>query len=176
MPSAGRMRPNTVSAGGCTTPRHRPVSTMTWSRTLVNRPKKPFQSPGTHRRAAPASVPGFIFISSSWQFVRAQVAARGPAPSAHPHASVVLRTILHLGGAQGNRSRARLCTTRARLASSGDPAFLRCGVGAPAAERGDLALTFAEERLAEHAEHDGAVLQHDLADREARWLVLQDRR
>ncbi len=60
MPSAGRMRPNTVSAGSCTTPRHRPVRTMTLSRTLVNRPKKPFQSPGTQRRTAPAVVPAFM--------------------------------------------------------------------------------------------------------------------
>ena len=50
MPSAGRMRPNTVSAGSCTTPRQSPVRTITLSRTLVNSPKKPFQSPGTQNR------------------------------------------------------------------------------------------------------------------------------
>src|SRR5580692_8920966 len=49
MPSAGRMRPNTMSSGSLTTPRHSPVSTMTFSATLVNRPKKPFQSPWTHQ-------------------------------------------------------------------------------------------------------------------------------
>src|SRR6185436_19620336 len=52
--------------------------------------------------------------------------------------------------------------------------LLRCGVVAPAAVLGDLALAFAQERLAEHAEHDAAVLQHHLADRQARGLVLQD--
>src|SRR5579883_3232969 len=50
MPSAGRMRPKTMSPGSLMTPRHRPVSTMTLSTTLVNRPKNPFQSPGTHQR------------------------------------------------------------------------------------------------------------------------------
>src|SRR5262245_17046324 len=48
MPRAGRMRPKTMSGGSCTTPRQSPVSTSTLSTTLVNRPKKPFQSPGTH--------------------------------------------------------------------------------------------------------------------------------
>src|SRR5579863_10384036 len=49
MPSAGRMRPNTMSSGILTTPRHSPVNTITLSATLVKRPKKPFQSPGTHQ-------------------------------------------------------------------------------------------------------------------------------
>src|SRR5580700_9647070 len=48
MASAGNTRPNTMSSGSFTTPRQRPVSTMTFSATLVNRPKKPFQSPATH--------------------------------------------------------------------------------------------------------------------------------
>ena len=48
MPSAGRMRPKTMSSGSLTTPSTSPVSTITFSRTLVNRPKKAFQSPGTH--------------------------------------------------------------------------------------------------------------------------------
>ena len=39
-----------MSSGMFTTPSDRPVSTMTLSRTLVNSPKKPFQSPGTHNR------------------------------------------------------------------------------------------------------------------------------
>ncbi len=52
------MRPNTVSAGRCTTPRHSPVSTITLRITLVNSPKNPFQSPGTHQRtcAVPLSL------------------------------------------------------------------------------------------------------------------------
>src|SRR5690349_19320933 len=50
MPSAGRMRPNTVSAGSWTTPRQSPVSTITFSSTLVKRPKNPFRSPGTQSR------------------------------------------------------------------------------------------------------------------------------
>jgi len=37
MPIAGRMPANTVSAGSCTTPRHKPVSTITLSRTLVKK-------------------------------------------------------------------------------------------------------------------------------------------
>src|SRR5665811_83798 len=41
------MRPNTVSGGSFTTPKHSPDRTMTFKRTLVNRPKNPFQSPGT---------------------------------------------------------------------------------------------------------------------------------
>src|ERR1035438_4852256 len=53
IPSAGRMRENTISGGSFTTPKLRPESTMTLSRTLVNRPKKPFQSPGTHGLTAP---------------------------------------------------------------------------------------------------------------------------
>ena len=48
----GRMRPNTVSAGSWTTPRQSPVSTITLSSTLVNRPKKPFQSPATQKRTS----------------------------------------------------------------------------------------------------------------------------
>src|SRR4030095_7973138 len=55
-----RMRPNTVSAGICTTPRHRPVSTITFSSTLVNSPKKPFQSPGTQKRTSPVAAAMFI--------------------------------------------------------------------------------------------------------------------
>src|SRR6202008_1887521 len=50
-----------MSAGRLTTCRHSPVSTMTLRTTLVNRPKKPFQSPGTHQRGAAAAV----FIASS---------------------------------------------------------------------------------------------------------------
>src|SRR6516225_12158824 len=50
-----------MSAGRLTTCRHNPVSTMTLRTTLVNRPKKPFQSPGTHQRGAAAAV----FITSS---------------------------------------------------------------------------------------------------------------
>src|SRR5215469_5876526 len=41
-----------MSAGRLTTCTHSPVSTMTLRMTLVNRPKKPFQSPGTHQRGA----------------------------------------------------------------------------------------------------------------------------
>src|SRR6516225_2916832 len=48
-------------AGRLTTCRHSPVSTMTLRTTLVNKPKKPFQSPGTHQRGAAAAV----FITSS---------------------------------------------------------------------------------------------------------------
>src|SRR5271169_366961 len=50
-----------MSAGRLTTCRHNPVSTMTLRTTLVKRPKKPFQSPGTHHRGASAEV----FIASS---------------------------------------------------------------------------------------------------------------
>src|SRR5580704_13136858 len=49
MPSAGSTRPKTISSGILTTPRQNPVRTMTLSATLVNRPKNPFQSPGTHQ-------------------------------------------------------------------------------------------------------------------------------
>src|SRR6516164_5682967 len=137
MPSAGRMRPNTVSAGSWTTPRHRPVSTITFSSTFVNRPKKPFRSPGTHRRGSCAVVSAFI-----------------------GHLLVVVR----------NSRSPRLDR------ASGRGAPLGGDVPAPAAELGDLALAFAQERLAEDAEHDGAVLEDDLADREARRFVLQDSR
>src|SRR6516162_477382 len=51
-----------MSAGRLTTCRHSPVSTMTLRTTLVNRPKKPFQSPGTHQRGAAISA---VFITSS---------------------------------------------------------------------------------------------------------------
>src|SRR6266851_6166894 len=54
-----------MSAGRLTTCKHSPVSTMTLRTTLVNRPKKPFQSPGTHQRAA---VEPFIAASSSYVF------------------------------------------------------------------------------------------------------------
>src|SRR5262249_37671549 len=50
MARAGRIRPNTMSPGILTTPRVRPVSTITLSTTLVKRPKNAFQSPGTHQR------------------------------------------------------------------------------------------------------------------------------
>src|SRR6516164_5866816 len=50
-----------MSAGRLTTCRHSPVSTMTLRTTLVNSPKKPFQSPGTHQRGAATTV----FIVSS---------------------------------------------------------------------------------------------------------------
>src|SRR6266478_5222679 len=50
MPRAGRMRPKTMSLGIFTTPRDSPVRTMTLSATLVKKPKKAFQSPGTHSR------------------------------------------------------------------------------------------------------------------------------
>src|ERR1700730_4176703 len=45
-----------MSAGRLTTCRHSPVSTMTLRTTLVNSPKKPFQSPGTHQRGGAAEV------------------------------------------------------------------------------------------------------------------------
>src|SRR5208282_6558557 len=51
-----------MSAGRLTTCRHSPLSTMTLRTTLVNRPKKPFQSPGTHQRGAAISA---VFITSS---------------------------------------------------------------------------------------------------------------
>src|SRR6266446_4897998 len=51
-----------MSAGRLTTCRHSPVSTMTLRTTLVNRPKKPFQSPGTHQRGRAAEA--FIAFSS----------------------------------------------------------------------------------------------------------------
>src|SRR5664279_1215225 len=53
MPRAGRMREKTISGGSLTTPKLKPDSTMTLSRTLVNRPKKPFQSPGTQGLTRP---------------------------------------------------------------------------------------------------------------------------
>src|SRR5215831_15389579 len=56
MARAGRMRPNTMSPGILTTPRVRPVSTITLSTTLVKRPKKAFQSPGTHQRTGCSAV------------------------------------------------------------------------------------------------------------------------
>jgi len=52
MPSAGRMRPKTMSFGIFTTPSASPDKTMTLSKTFVNKPKKPFQSPDTHHRGA----------------------------------------------------------------------------------------------------------------------------
>src|SRR5580704_8247843 len=51
-----------MSAGRLTTCRHSPVSTMTLRTTLVNNPKKPFQSPETHQRGESAEV--FIAFSS----------------------------------------------------------------------------------------------------------------
>src|ERR1700737_4927868 len=51
-----------MSGGRLTTCRHNPVSTMTLRTTLVNRPKKPFKSPGTHQRGESADV--FIVSSS----------------------------------------------------------------------------------------------------------------
>src|SRR6516162_9282412 len=51
-----------MPAGRLTTCRHSPVNTMTLRTTLVNRPKKPFQSPGTHQRGAAISA---VFITSS---------------------------------------------------------------------------------------------------------------
>src|SRR6185436_5348340 len=53
IPMAGSTRPNTVSGGSWTTYRHNVVSTITFSSTFVNKPKNPFQSPGTHQRTAP---------------------------------------------------------------------------------------------------------------------------
>src|SRR5262245_57738453 len=47
-------------SGILTTPRHSPVSTMTLSATLVNRPKHPFQSPGTHQRGAVVPVAALL--------------------------------------------------------------------------------------------------------------------
>src|SRR6516162_10221119 len=50
-----------MSAGRLTTCRQSPVRTMTLRTTLVNKPKKPFQSPGTQKRGAAAA----LFITSS---------------------------------------------------------------------------------------------------------------
>ena len=61
MPSAGRIRPNTVSAGSCTTPRQSPVRTITLRRTLVKSPKNPFQSPATQNLTSPVPVVVFMF-------------------------------------------------------------------------------------------------------------------
>src|SRR5258708_39336317 len=44
------MRPKTSSSGIFRTKRNRPVSVRTLTRMLVPKPKKAFQSPGTHRR------------------------------------------------------------------------------------------------------------------------------
>src|SRR5689334_10744091 len=113
MPSAGKIRPNTVSAGIWTTPRHRPVSTITLSRTLVNSPKKPFRSPMTHRRG-PGCAVAIVLMS------------RPP---------------------------------RLELP-------LRREIAAPSAEACDLRSTLAQARLAQHAQHDRAVLQHHFSDGE----------
>src|ERR1700693_3402145 len=56
MASAGRMRPKTRSPGSLTTPSVSPVRTMTFSTTLVKRPKNAFQSPGTHQRTGCSEV------------------------------------------------------------------------------------------------------------------------
>src|SRR4051812_25753952 len=58
------MRPNTMSSGSLTTPRHSPVITMTLSSTLVKRPKNPFQSPGTHQRGPGSMVAGSMVPGS----------------------------------------------------------------------------------------------------------------
>src|SRR5262245_15728860 len=52
----------------------------------------------------------------------------------------------------------------------------RAHVGAPAAERGDLSLTFDQQRLPEDPQHLLAVGERDLADGEAGWLAQQDLR
>src|SRR5262249_15629949 len=74
------MRPNTTSSGSFTTPRHSPVNTMTLSATLVNRPKKPFQSPGTHQdgEATRALMP----VSCSCQSRKQRFGRRHPAENA----------------------------------------------------------------------------------------------
>src|SRR6516165_8777578 len=75
MPRAGKIRPKTISFGSLTTPRQSPVSTITFSTTLVNRPKNPFQSPGTHQRIGAArtscvvidSLPVYLLIGTSFR-------------------------------------------------------------------------------------------------------------
>ncbi len=66
MPSAGSTRPYTVSGGKFTTYRHNVVSTMTFNSTLVNRPKNPFQSPGTHQRGFAADPAALMASLLSW--------------------------------------------------------------------------------------------------------------
>jgi hypothetical protein len=53
------------------------------------------------------------------------------------------------------------------------PAVQRPDIGAPAAEGRDLPPARAQERLAEHAEHDGAVGEQHLADGKTRRFVQQ---
>src|SRR5262249_13633654 len=84
MARAGRMRPNTMSPGILTTPRVRPVSTITLSTTLVKRPKKAFQSPGTHQRTGCSVVVTLAMcppVSSSWDYSPTCGARGGRVPS-----------------------------------------------------------------------------------------------
>src|SRR5579863_2641296 len=81
MPSAGRTRPNTMPSGSFTTPRHRPVSTITFSATLVNSPKNPFQSPGTHHDGNVVRA-SLIAFSCSCQCIEQRGRRRDPAEDA----------------------------------------------------------------------------------------------
>src|ERR1051326_3303107 len=72
MPSAGKIRPKTMPPGSCTTPMTRPVRTSTLSKTLVNSPKKAFQSPGTHNATARGA-----------RFAAVPIMVNPPLPSGH---------------------------------------------------------------------------------------------
>src|SRR5215472_12404634 len=82
MPSAGSTRPNTMSSGSFTTPRQRPVSTITLSATLVKRPKKPFQSPATHQVGDVAVRAPLIAFSCSCKGCQQRRGGRDPAEDA----------------------------------------------------------------------------------------------
>src|SRR5664279_485964 len=88
MPSAGKMREKTISGGSLTTPKLKPESTMTLSRTLVNRPKKPFQSPGTHGFTRP--IDGTTAVSTEAEMSSVSIMTRTPSDG-HLFASVLQR-------------------------------------------------------------------------------------
>src|SRR5262247_3619376 len=131
MPSAGRIRPNTTSSGRFTTPRQSPVRTITFRTTLVNSPKKPFQSPGTHHRTA--AVP-LVMTPPFLETTRPLSDHRQPARSRH----------LRLGFVQGFQEARRIAHP------AEDPA-LRLDHR----ERGDLKLR--EVRADAILEHEAVV-------------------
>ncbi len=55
-PVAGRILPKTSKSGIFRTKRRSPVKTSTFTRMLVPKPNKAFQSPGTQKRSRPAVV------------------------------------------------------------------------------------------------------------------------
>src|SRR6266404_9024355 len=80
------------------------------------------------------------------------------------------------GGHKSALSPGRVTEGLSSKSSVATSSLLRRHVRAPSTESGDFRLALAQERLAENAEHDRSIAQHDFTDGQSRRFREQDPR